>query len=111
MINLYNTKIAFYLGSLFTVPNWVNYMTIDGDDEVYGYENEPFIDGWGNTQNYFWDVDLGNSMLVGYLPDPYRTCDWEKSLRRVKAVSLIELAVWVIIILLSFITLHILAMN
>lgn len=77
MCEIKDVKTVVYLGHLFTVPNWINYMAIDGNGNVNGYDVEPYI----VDENYdFWSYSNGDFECVGFYE--YEG-NWKESLREV----------------------------
>ncbi|UIB81320.1 hypothetical protein [Flyfo podovirus Tbat2_2] len=64
-------KIITYRGEQYEVEDWVNFVAMDADGDIYAYENKPER----NTINWTF---RGTACLIGTEP-----VDWEGSLEKV----------------------------
>lgn len=79
MLILNNAKEVKYYGFTFYVPTYVNYIAVDKDGSVYGYENEPYTD---ERYEMFEPAIPGDYCLINDIVFEL-TGDWKLSLQRV----------------------------
>lgn len=59
-------KVVNYFGTQVIVPAWVNWLAVDECEELYAYENEPYIDECDDYDK--WYEDTGKSIFIGKFP-------------------------------------------
>lgn len=64
----FKTKEVNYFNNKLTVPEWVNYISIDDDGDLYGYEDKPIL-----LSNHWNNSDLTRYVKIG-------SCDLGKTL-------------------------------
>lgn len=62
----YDEKVVNYFGTRVVVPVWANWLAVDKCEELYAYENEPYIDGYDDHDK--WYEDTGKSVFIGEFP-------------------------------------------
>lgn len=66
-------KTITYRGEQYEVEDWVNFVAMDADGDIYGYEHEPKINQYGQ-----WELPSGDNYYLGNV-GPY----WSESLEKV----------------------------
>lgn len=59
-------KIVNYFGTQVIVPAWVNWLAVDECEDLYAYENKPYIDECDDYDK--WYEDTGKSIFIGKFP-------------------------------------------
>lgn len=59
-------KVVNYFGTQVIVPAWVNWLAVDKCEELYAYENEPYVDKSDDCDR--WYEDTGKSIFIGEFP-------------------------------------------
>lgn len=70
------TKYVDYFGFGFSIPISIKYIATDGNGEIYGYSEKPYLsDHWFEFQTTNKFMELGKFLLEGQ--------DWRETLREV----------------------------
>ena len=60
-------KTVFAFGYEFNVEDWVKYIAVDMDGEIFGFESKPEL-----SRNYIWDVNpLLRSIYLDDIDQPF----------------------------------------
>jgi hypothetical protein len=78
---MFKTKPVYYRGLIVEVPDWTNYLAVDGATGLlFAFNCKPTYRSW----RQIWEVDGGKSELVGLsLWDYTRHLSSRKSLKKV----------------------------
>lgn len=66
-------KTITYRGEEYFAPDWANFVAMDGDGNVYAFENKPVENNFGQ-----WEVTTGGCEFIGCIE-----INWRDSLEKV----------------------------
>lgn len=59
-------KVVNYFGTQVIVPAWANWLAVDKCEELYAYQNEPYVDKSDDRDR--WYAETGNLVYIGDFP-------------------------------------------